>query len=174
MAVTGGPDDPREPWPNTLRRPKIIVLRGLPGAGKSTRAREYMRTHPGQAGVVSRDTIRQHVLGLSMTPGDAVLDRAGEDLVTAIIEATARCLLASGRTVIADATHLRADHIDSWRVLSAEYGVPVEVVDLDVPAEECIRRDAARAAAGGRGVGADVIHAMADGRMVAGQSMSAT
>ena len=162
------------PVPRRTVRPRFIVLRGLPGAGKSTWAGEYMRTHPGQAGVVSRDTIRQHVLGLSMTPGDAVLDRAGEGIVTAITEATARALLAAGRTVIADATHLHADHIDSWRVLSAEYGVPVEVVDLDVPVEECIRRDAERAAAGGRGVGADVIHAMADGRMVAGQSMSAT
>lgn len=138
----------------------IIVLRGLPGSGKTTWAREYLTAHRGQAGRVSRDDVREHVLGLTMQPGDAVLDRAGEDLVTAIVEAQARALLTAGLDVIADATNLSARHLDRWRALAAEHGTTAEVVHLDVPVDECIRRDAARAAVGGRGVGPTVIRRM--------------
>lgn len=141
--------------------PALIVLRGLPGSGKSTWAREYARAHRGEVGIVSRDAVREHVLGLTMRPGDQVLDRAGEDLVTRLVEAMARALLAAGRDVVADTTNLRAEHVQAWRDLAAGHGATVEVVDLDVPVEECIRRDAARAAAGGRSVGADVIRRMA-------------
>lgn len=145
---------------------RILVLSGLPGSGKSTWAREHLRGCRGRAGIVSRDAVREHVLGLSMEPGDQVLDRAGEAVVTAVAEAMARALLAAGCDVVADATHLDPAHIDRWRQVAAEYGTVVEVIDLGVPLEECIRRDADRAAVrlqwvGGRRVGEDVIREMA-------------
>jgi predicted kinase len=139
----------------------ITVLRGLPGSGKTTWAREYARAHRGEVGIVCRDTIREYVLGLTMQAGDSVLDRCGEDLVTALCRALAAVLLESGRDVIVDATNLSPVHVDVWRALASGYGAAVEILDMDVPVEECTRRDAARAAAGGRSVGADVIRRMA-------------
>lgn len=141
--------------------PELIVLRGLPGSGKTTWARAYVGAHRGHAGIVSRDVVRRHVLGLTLRPGDAVLDRAGEDLVTSLVEAVAGVLLAAGCDVVADATHLSARHVEAWRRLADRHGATVRVVSLDVPVAECIRRDAARAATGGRSVGADVITRMA-------------
>ena len=148
--------------------PTLTVLRGLPGSGKTTLARELRddaRNRAGRPGtlvVISRDDIRQHLIGLSMAPDDAVLDRAGEALVTAIETAIVdACLAAAGVDVVVDATHLDRSHLERWDVAAGLHGAQLDVRDLDVPVEECIRRDAARAAAGGRHVGEDVIRRMA-------------
>lgn len=147
--------------------PTVIVLSGLPGAGKSSRARQIIAEarraagRPGTAGVVSRDTIREHILGLTMAPGDQVLDRDGEDVVTAVTEAQARALLAAGVSVVVDATNLVPAHVDRWRAIADGHDAALDVVTLDTPVEECIRRDEARHAAGGRYVGEDVIRRIA-------------
>jgi predicted kinase len=153
--------------------PTILVLRGLPGAGKTTWAREYLAAHRGRVGRVSRDDARRDVFGLTLAPWDAVLDRAGEDVVTAVVESTARALLAAGLDVIADACHLTEQHVDRWRAIAAECEATVDVVDLAVPVEECIARDLARASAGGRSVGALIIRTMSEtGQIVHPQEMS--
>ena len=102
--------------------PTLTVLRGLPGSGKTTLARELRddaRNRAGRPGtlvVISRDDIRQHLIGLSMAPDDAVLDRAGEALVTAIETAIVdACLAAAGVDVVVDATHLDRSHLErTW------------------------------------------------------------
>ena len=146
---------------------KIIVLRGLPASGKTTWAQAYLADHRGQVGRVNRDDVREHVLGASMLPGDAVLDRAGENVVTVVVESAVVALLSQGLDVIVDATNLLERSIRRWRQLAEIHSCDVEIVHLDVDARECARRDAVRAATGQRHVGADVIWRMArvlDGR----------
>ena len=137
----------------------LRVMRGLPGSGKSTWARATQAAFPqGAVAVLSRDDVREKVFGLSLAPGQGVLNAAGEDAVTAVTEVRARALLSRGVHVIADATHLSDEHLAPWVALALEVGADLELVDLrHIPVEECIARDAARAAAGGRGVGAKVI-----------------
>lgn len=146
----------------------FVVLSGLPGSGKSTEARRIMGEaqkaagRPGTAAIIARDTIRENVLGLTMGPGDQILDHAGEDVVTAVEDASVEALLAAGvELVIVDATHLTPRSVDRWRQVAARHGAEFEAIRLDVDVDECIRRDAARAAAGGRYVGAEVIRGIA-------------
>jgi predicted kinase len=136
---------------------RLIVLRGLPGAGKTTRARELTRARRGQVGMISRDTVREHVFGLTMQPEDHGLGADGERLVTAVVDATIETLLTAGVDAIVDATNLRPQDEEHWWELAAQHGAVVEIVDLNVPVEECIARDARRAADGGRYVGPEAI-----------------
>ena len=124
-------------------------LRGLPGSGKSTVAREMVTSRPGEVAIVSRDVIREHVLGVRFLP-------ALEDVVTQIEDGMARTLLASGTSVIVDATNLRAKYLNRWRELAAQCRAEFQVVWVDTPVEECITRDAKRE----NPVGEDVIRRM--------------
>jgi predicted kinase len=139
----------------------LLLTRGGPASGKSTAATAWVAADRTNRAMVSRDDLRERVYGLSMGPGDQVMDRAGEDEVTALEEAIVGHLLASGRSVAVHDTLLRDVYVDRWREIAAEAGAVVEILDLrGVPVEECIARDADRAAAGGRSVGADVIRRM--------------
>jgi predicted kinase len=143
----------------------LAVLSGLPGSGKTTYARQIQADvcervgRPGTTVVVSRDTIREHALGLTMGPDDQILDRAGEAVVTALENAMVEAALAAPdvRIVIVDATHLVQKYVDQWRSVATRHGAYITVIDMGISVEECIRRDATRAAEGGRHVGEDVI-----------------
>jgi tRNA uridine 5-carbamoylmethylation protein Kti12 len=98
-----------------------------------------------------------------MAVDDGVLDRAGEDTVTAIVEASARAMLAHGLDVIVDSTNLFDPHIDRWHTVAQS--IPptrVEVVHLAVGVEECIRRCVDRGEHGGRMVPLEVIRDLAN------------
>jgi predicted kinase len=148
----------------------LVILSGLPGSGKTTYARRIQtdaREHAGRPGtvvVVCRDTIREHALGLTMGPDDQVLDQAGEAVVTALEGAMVEAAIdALGvEVVIVDAMHLDQKYVDRWRSVADRHSAHVEVIDVGASVEECIRRDAARAAEGGRHVGEDVIRRLAE------------
>lgn len=141
--------------------PTVTVLRGLPAAGKTTLALRLVAEGGGRVGRVSRDDVRRDVFGLSMRPGEQVLDAEGEAVVTAVVEAIAVALLSSGVDVVADSTHLSDRHVARWEAVAERAGAVCVVRDLAVPVDVCVERDAARAAAGGRSVGAGVIEEMA-------------
>ena len=129
-------------------------MRGLPGSGKSTAARELAKSTG--AVVVNRDLIRLQLLGEYWTglPED-------EDRVTVVENASVRALLDAGVSTIVDAQHLNPKFLRKWAKLAGQVGAEFEVVDLDTPVDECRRRDHARMLAGGRYVGDAVIERMA-------------
>lgn len=138
-------------------RPVLIVTRGLPGSGKSTRARQWAAADELSRAVVGRDTIRAEVFA-SARP----VFGPSESLVTTAQLALIGALLRAGVSVCADDTNLPDERIHTWRRWAAIRGVPLTVWDMrDIPVEECIRRDRERAARGGRHVGADVIRQIA-------------
>lgn len=146
---------------------QLVITRGLPGCGKSTRALAWVRADPKRRARVCRDVLREHVFGLSMAPGEQVMDRAGEAAVTGLQEVMVQHLLAGGYSVVVDDTCLPDGRLDRWAFFARLAGVNLELWDLrpgmpeGVTVEECIARDAARAASGGRSVGADVIRSIA-------------
>lgn len=130
----------------------LTITTGLPGAGKTTYARAWVAAAPHARCRVNRDDLRAMLFDAHgrLTP-------AQEDAVTAAEQAMVTNLLCLGRDVIVDATHLTDRSHAVWAELAAAMGHDFTVHAVDTPVDECIRRDTARGAGGGRSVGAEII-----------------
>lgn len=124
----------------------IIVLRGLPGSGKSTWAKKWVNEGKGRV-LVSRDAIRAMLTGVS---DKQILDSDGEKMVSSLEELAVTNAVKTGYGVVVDAMHLRNKYTVKWFKLGKTLGVPVTAVDFNTDVEECILRDAGR---GDGGVG---------------------
>lgn len=111
---------------------KLYVMVGLPGAGKSTIAKEIPDTVH-----ISSDEIRECLYGNEVSQGDP------KRVFSFMDEATEECL-KDGRDVVYDATsiteELRADIVNKFR----PYADEIICVHIDTPVEECLRRNARR------------------------------
>ena len=136
----------------------IYVMRGLPGSGKSTRAAELSREVGAE--IVNRDNLRMALHGVWWSG-----DPSKEDEVTFFEKSLVVDNLKKGDSVIIDATHLHPSAVRAWETLAAEYGAEIQIVDVFTGVDECIKRDAARAARGERAVGAEVILRMEASRV---------
>lgn len=129
--------------------PSVIILKGLPGSGKSTWARAYCADHPNTCRV-NKDDLRAMLHGSAYTPGnESLVVRARDVLISQALQ--------FGWTVVVDDTNLQPYHEQQIRTLASVFGAGVEVITFDTPIEECIRRDAQR----DRPVGEVVIRQMA-------------
>jgi len=107
---------------------KLVIMQGLPGAGKSrVVARDYRSLQ-----VVCLDDIR---LALGH-----VFDPKTETMVLAIAEATVRSHLIGGRDVVVDDTHTRQENVERWERMGGEYGAEVILHRINCALEECVRR----------------------------------
>lgn len=132
----------------------LTAMRGYPGSGKSTKAREIAAKTG--AVVVCRDDIRKMLHDNYFT---GVKER--EEEVTIAERAMVHAFLKNGTSVIVDATHLEPPFLRKQAKMSAQYGAKFERVDVLASPEECIERDKHRARWAGRYVGEDVIRKMA-------------
>jgi predicted kinase len=133
--------------------PTLTVTRGLPGSGKTTWARERLRTDLLRGARVNRDDMRRSLHGGLIGAGWA------ERQVTLAQHAAVAELLRASVDVICDDTNLRARIVRSFAELARDCGADFAVRDFtDVPPEVCIERDAGRPEA--ERVGAEVITAM--------------
>ncbi len=81
-----------------------------------------------------------------------------ESLIVRMRDVLISQALQFGFSVVVDDTNLQEYHLTQIRTLASVYGAGVEVVTMDTPLDECIRRDAQRA----RPVGEVVIRQMAE------------
>lgn len=115
----------------------LIILRGVPGSGKTTWARAYCEKHR-RAKRVNKDDLRAMLNdGAYSLTNEAFVQQAQ----IAIIEAAAR----THCPVVIDDTNINPDHIETFTELAQRIGYRIRIVDMDTPLEECIRRDAERA-----------------------------
>jgi predicted kinase len=120
---------------------RLIVTRGLPASGKTTRARTWAAEDPAGRARVNRDDLR------SMLHGGWLGIAENEAQVTVIQRTGVLALLGAGIDVIADDTNLRDDVMERWRELADQAGAQLDVWDFTgVPLSECLRRNARRAA----------------------------
>lgn len=130
-----------------MYRPKLILLVGIPGAGKTTYAKEYARTHNNTIHL-SSDLIRAELYGDESTQGDPVT-------VFSLMQKRATEALNSGKSVLYDATNMTRK--DRAGIISAcPRHAQVEAHVIWAPIETCIVRDANRE----RTVGQTVIDKM--------------
>jgi predicted kinase len=130
-------------------KPKIVLLVGLPGSGKSTWAESNVI--PTVSGTLSSDALR----GLLADDPDNQNIHA---LVFKVLRDLLRRRLELKRPVTyIDATNLTPRERRPYIKLAALFDAEIEAVFFDVPVEECIRRNRGR----GRIVPDDVIRMLA-------------
>lgn len=129
--------------------PKIIMLKGLPGSGKSSWAKQKVAEN-GNYIRVSKDDIRETMF-VNWTPKK-------EKSVLKIRDALIREGVRMGKNVIVDDTNLNPIHESHLKELAKELEVSFETNQsfLKVSVEECIERDLKRE----KSVGQKVIYKM--------------
>lgn len=127
--------------------PKVTVVYGVPGSGKSTIAGAIVAATG--AVWVERDQIRTVLFGVDYHKGSFPKDC--EKQVTSVAEELITAALADGQDVVVSDTNVSAR---SLRRLMSLIGDAAEVVfiPVDVSPDECRRRNIARGEAGGRRV----------------------
>lgn len=115
----------------------ILLLRGLPGSGKSHIAASLLQADPARWRRVSRDYLRAMLLGQFYREGEASVRQAQSLLL--------RHLLREGFDVILDNTHLNADAIQYAHDAARAHG-HTKVIDhlVPTPLDLCLARNKAR------------------------------
>lgn len=133
---------------------KLVIMQGLPGSGKSTKAAELVR-ESGNAIRVNRDLLRE-MLHFGKFSGD------NEQLTTDAELALIKLFLDSGKKVVVDDTNLSAKTVNKLVALTKDEPFhKVEFCKMATSIEECIIRDQVRGQKGERSVGPYVIMNMA-------------
>ena len=129
---------------------KLIVLRGLPGSGKTTYARELAENNPTTIIRVNSDDIR-HMMGQYWIP-------VREKLIQETINKTIEEALLMEYSVIVDNMNLNDWVFNNLKEIAKVYEAELVVKEFNTPIEECIRRDSLRE----KPVGEKTIRAIAD------------
>lgn len=117
-----------------MSRAGVIVLAGLPGAGKSTLARALASELP-DARVLDKDVVRDALFG----PCDYTATES-QVSASAMLDA-ARYHLGRGRTVVFDGmTFARRQYLGAVARLAEELDVSIAVIVCDVPLDVAISR----------------------------------
>lgn len=112
--------------------PKLLILVGVPGSGKSTFARYFIRTEDNWVRV-NRDDFRL------MQFGDTLMSPFYEERITKMVEASVITLLKHHTNVIIDATNCSLRTLEDMIHAYTEYAdISFKVFDLSV--EELVKR----------------------------------
>ena len=123
----------------TSNKLELIYTVGLSGSSKSSWARKIQSDNMGKYKLISKDDLR-----LMIDQGE--WSKQNEKEILQAEEVLIRQFLRNGHSVIVHNTHLHSKYEKFYRELGAEYGAKVVRNDsfLEVPLEECIKRDLKR------------------------------
>jgi predicted kinase len=122
---------------------KVILMRGLPGSGKSTYAKKLVAESPNSYKRINRDDLRAMFDCAYWSKGNEKFVKQVRDIL--IIKA-----LEEGKHVIVDDTNLSTTNETRIRQLVQQFNkehndtVQVEIIEMTASLEECIVRDAKR------------------------------
>jgi aminoglycoside phosphotransferase family enzyme/predicted kinase len=126
--------------------PALVILTGLPAAGKSTVARRL--AEPLRAEILRSDVVRKELAGIAPTARGAaeIYDAAFTKRVYDEMARRAAATLEAGRTVVVDAANLRRAERAALLRVAASAGVPHAVVEVVADEARIERHLAARRA----------------------------
>lgn len=130
---------------------KIWITVGIPGSGKSHRAKTMVRESGGKLKRFNKDDLRAMIdCGVWSSPNEKLVKEVQRQAVSEALD--------RGYDVIIDDTNLVEATFNYWKDLASTRGIDFEVLDFtDVPLEVCIARDQARP----NSVGESVVRKMA-------------
>ena len=124
---------------NNMNMPKLMVMVGIPGSGKSTFAKHYSEDANNMPTVwISRDEVRYSLIS------DKDEYFAKEKDVFKVFAKKINEALAEGKNVIADATHINAQ---SRKKLLASVTIPniqIEACVMETSLQECLKNNEKR------------------------------
>jgi len=113
---------------------KLIIMKGLPACGKSTRAKEIVE-ESGNTVRINKDLLRTMLHFDRFSPKN-------EDKTQQASKQLARFFLGLGVNVIIDDTNLNPKTLDSYKSIAKECGVNIQYEDMtDIPVSVCVERD---------------------------------
>lgn len=116
---------------------KLIMLKGIPGSGKSAWAEQYIKEHP-ETKRVNNDTLR-----LMLDNGKWSKER--EKHISVLRETMIDYFLSNNISVIVDNLNLSPKHEAHYTQVAKKYNAEFIVTSfLDVPLHVCIERDSKR------------------------------
>lgn len=121
----------------------LVIMKGVPASGKSTRARELVQQGYKR---FNRDDMRA-MMDSSKWSGE------NESYITEMQHYMIGRALRKGFNVVCDDTNLNVKVEHALRKIAAKNNAGVQVIFIDTPLKECLARDAARA----NPVGEDVV-----------------
>ncbi len=129
-----------------MDKPKLIIMRGLPGSGKSTFSKEVMKAET-KTIRLNRDLLREMMHFNNWSPENEKLTIKAQELL-------ASDFLTRGYNVIIDDTNVNPEVLEKWKHFTEDW----EIADFtEVPIEICIKRDSERP----KPVGEEVIRKLA-------------
>ena len=119
---------------------KVVILRGIPGSGKTTYAKELVSQGFKR---VNKDDIRHMINSYS-------LDNADERLIHIMQDYIIKTLMFFGRNIVIDNTHAKEKYVTELvktikeydKIVNYDYGISIEVIDT--PLEDCLVRNSQR------------------------------
>lgn len=123
-------------------RGRFIICRGIPGSGKSTWAREWVRKSKGSAKRVNRDDLRAMI-------DDSIWSRDNEAHINTLRNMVMAHFLDAGKDVIVDDTNIPWVKVLELANFATRCrpNITVYVQTFDTPLEVCLERNAMRSGA---------------------------
>ena len=115
-------------------RPKLLALRGLPGSGKTTYARE----------LANKGWVRVNKDDLRAMLNNSKFSKDNESYILALRDEIIISSLVQGKNVVVDDTNLDPKHLIAFESIAGEFMSDFEIKFFDVDITECIRRNALR------------------------------
>ena len=122
---------------------RLIILQGVPAAGKSTWAREFIKGKKDWV-IVNRDSIRDG-------RGDYWIPEQ-EEYISDLEEYHVTRALERGLNVIIDATNLNPKTKAKWTQIAEQFSIEPEWIEFTITYQEAIERDSKRERPIGKGV----------------------
>lgn len=120
--------------PQVTKNPKLLCLRGLPGSGKTTYAKE----------LANKGWVRVNKDDLRAMLNNGKFSKDNESYVIALRDEIIISSLVQGKNVVVDDTNLDPKHLIAFESIAGEFLADLEIRFFDVDVKECIRRNALR------------------------------
>ena len=123
---------------------KLVIMRGLPGSGKSTWAKAWVNEDPINRVRLNWDDMR------NMMGPYWVLERENTNVLKELREKFLTHMMERNWDIVCDNMNLNPKEIEFYKNIVEEFNkdghsYTIEFKDFFIPVEECIRRDAMRA-----------------------------